>query len=265
MLENITQTYAIGAKWLNDNQGIVSVAIFALTLAFGWVSGIFSALRRRPKFRVHLIPGPTFVCTFPTGQKHGDFDVHRTGIALYLKIANSGSEASSIDQISVGYHWQVTPFSRAWFKYGLGWFWLHDQTAAIHDFQVKIGENIKLYPFLTQKSINSPVQASTYLEPGQSENGVVYFEQLDSWGGCFPAVGKEGARIKICVKDVFGGKHIASFTVQSVTLEYARTYNPSFGKTLAELRNEPLPHDASLQSFHREDVTAAGPLGGTRL
>lgn len=36
---------------------------------------------------------------------------------------------------------------------------------------------------LTPTSINSPVHASTYLEPGQSENGVVYFEQSDSWGG----------------------------------------------------------------------------------
>lgn len=246
MLEYITQTYATGAKWLNDNQGVVGVAIFALTLALGWVSGIFSALRRRPKFRIQLIHGPTFVCTFKTGKKRDDFDVHRTGVALYLKIANSGSAASSIDQISVGYHWQVIPFTRAWFKYGLGWFWLHDQTAAIHDFQAKIGENIKFYPFLTQKSIHSPVHASTYLEPGQSENGVVYFEQSDSWGGCFPSVGKEGTRIKICVKDVFGGKHIARFTVPNVALEYARTYNPSFGKTLAELRNEPLPHDVSI-------------------
>lgn len=246
MLENITQIYTTGAKWLNGNQGVVGVAIFALTLTLGWVSGIFSALRRRPKFRIQLIEGPTFVCTFLTGKKHNDFDVHRTGVALYLKIVNSGSAASSIDEISIGYHWQVIPFTRAWFKYGVGWFWLRNQTAAIHDFQAKIGENIKFYPFLTQKSMYSPVHASTYLEPGQSENGVVYFEQSDSWGGCFPAVGKKGTRIKVCVKDVFGGKHTARFTVPNVTLERARKYNPSFGKTLSELRNEPLPHDESI-------------------
>lgn len=246
MLENVTQIYATGAKWLNDNQGVVGVAIFAVTLALGWITGIFSALRRRPKFRIQLIDGPTFVCTFLTGKKHNDFDVHRTGVALYLKIANSGSAASSIDEISVGYHWQVIPFTPVWFKYGVGWFWLRDQTAAIHDFQAKIGENIKFYPFLTQKSIYSPVHASTYLEPGQSENGVVYFEQSDSWGGCFPAVGKKGTRIKVCVTDVFGGKHTARFTVPNFTLERARTYNPSFGKTLSELRNEPLPHDEEI-------------------
>lgn len=246
MLENITQAYAAGATWLNDNQGVVGVAIFVLTLALGWVSGIFSALRRRPSFRIKLIDGPTFVCTFQTGKKYNEFDVHRTGVALYIKIANSGAAASSIEKISVGYHWQVIPFTRAWFKYGLGWFWLHDETTAIYDFQAKIGENIKFYPFMTQKSIHAPTHASTYLEPGQSENGVVYFEQSDSWGGCFPAVGKEGTRIKICVRDVFGGKHTARFTVPNVTLEYARKYNPSFGRTLSEIRDEPLPHDASI-------------------
>lgn len=244
MLENITQTYAIGARWLNDKQGLVGVALFVITLVLGWVSGIFSALRRRPRFRIQLIDGPTFVCTFHTGKRRDEFDVHRTGVALYLKIANLGSAASSIDKISVGYHWRVTSLSRDWFRYGLGWFWLHDQTAAIHDFQAKIGENIKIYPFLTQMSILKPVQTSTYLVPGQSINGVVYFEQSDSWGSCFPMANAEGTRIKVYVKDVFGGRHVARFTVPNVTLEYARNFNPSFGKTLAELHNEPLPRDA---------------------
>lgn len=246
MLSALIVTYAAIAKWLNDNQGVVGVGIFAATLAFGWVSGIFSALRRRPKFKIRLIDGPTFVCTFSTGKKHGDFDVHRTGVALYLQIANAGSAASSIDKVSVGYHWQVFRFTKAWLRYGIGWFWLHDQTAAIHDFQVKIGENIKFYPFLTQRSILSSAQASTFLEPGQSENGVVYFEQSDSWGGCFPAVGPAGVGIKISLRDIFGGKHVARFTVRSVSLEQAREYNPSFGKTLAELSGEPLPHDTSI-------------------
>jgi hypothetical protein len=246
MLENISQTYFATAKWLNDNQGVVGVAIFAATLGLGWISGIFSALRRRPQFKMRLIDGPTFVCTFRTGKKQNEFDIHRTGVALYLKIANTGSAASSIERISVGYHWNVIPFTRSWLKHGIGWFWIHDQTAAISDFQAKIGDNIKLYPFLTQRSIHAPVPVSTYLEPGQSENGVVYFEQSDSWGGCFPSASAKGTRIKICLRDVFGGKHVARFTIPNVTLEHARKYNPSFGKTLAELRNEPLPHDANI-------------------
>lgn len=245
------ESYAGIAGWLNENQGVLGVAIFVVSLAFGWLSGIFSALRRRPKFRIELIEGPTFVCTFQTGKKHGEFDVHRTGVVLYLKIANVGSAPSSIERISVAYHWHVIPFTRAWLRYRIGWFWLHDQTAAIHDFQTMIGDNMKVYPFLTQKSILISSQANTYLEPGQLENGVVYFEQPDSWGGCFPSVGPHGVKIKVSVRDVFGSKHTARFIVPSLSLEEARRYNPSFGKTLAELHKEPLPQDVAERASNK--------------
>ena len=43
-------------------------------------------------------------------------------------------------------------------------------------------------------------------------------------------------------------------------LEGARAYNPSFGKTLSELRNEQLPQDADTKLFDRDDVARAGPL-----
>lgn len=246
MLETLTTTYSAIAKWLNDNQGVVGVGVFLATLLFGWASGIFSALRRRPKFTIALIDGPTFCCTFPTGAKREEEPIHRTGIALYLAIANVGSAASSLESVSVAYHWHVRPFSVSWLRYGLGWFWLREQTAAIHDFQAKIGENIKFYPFLTQRSIVSQVAPSTFLEPGQYENGVVYFEQSDSWGGCFPAAGKGGVRIKVELRDVFGNVHAAKFKIRAVSLDEARRFNPSFGKTLSELRNETLPRDTSI-------------------
>ena len=50
----------VTAKWFNDNQGVVSLSIFVATLVLGWVSGVFSALRRKLKFRLSLIAGPTF-------------------------------------------------------------------------------------------------------------------------------------------------------------------------------------------------------------
>lgn len=245
MPEDFVQSYSLAGKWLNDNQGVVSVALFVVALLLGWLSGIFSALRRRPKFRMRLLAGPTFACTFGTGKKYLEYDVHRTGVALYLKVTNAGSAASSIERISVAYHWNVSRFTRAWLKYGVGWYWLHNQTVAIHDFQTRIGESIKFYPFLIQKSIHAPTHASTFLEPGQTENGVVYFEQSDSWGGCFPKPHRKGIRIKVCIEDVFGGRHFTRFRVPNVPLEAARKFNPSFGKTIAELRNDPLPHDAA--------------------
>jgi hypothetical protein len=100
MIEKLTQNYAAIAQWLNESQRGVGVAIFLLTLALGWSSGIFSTLRRKPKFKLQLINGPTFVCTFSTGKKYDELDVHRTGVALYLKIANVGFAASSIERIS---------------------------------------------------------------------------------------------------------------------------------------------------------------------
>lgn len=246
MLESLISNFSVIAEWLNDNQGVVGVVIFVATILFGWASGIFSAFRRRPKFKISLIDGPTFCCTFPTGTNHGVTPVHRTGIALYLNISNVGSAATSVDNISVAYHWHVRPFSLSWLRYGVGWFWLRHQTTVIHDFQVKIGENIKLYPFLTQRSFLSGVVPSTFLEVGRSENGVVYFEQSDSWGICYPSPGNGGVDIKIALRDVFGSVHTAKFKIQSISLEDARKYNPSFGKSFSELRNEMLPYDTNI-------------------
>lgn len=243
---NINESINIAGKWFNANQGVVSVLIFLITIFFGWTSGIFSALRRKPKFKISMIPGPTFCCTYPVGKKHGEFDVHRTGVALYLIIANIGSAPSSIENISIGYHWHIKPFSLLWIKYGLGWFWLCEQTAVLADFQSNIGDHIKIYPFLTQKSILSGESAETFLEVGQSTNGVVYFEQGDSWGGCFPTKQRDSIRLKVRVRDVFSNCHFAKFSIPVVSFEAARKYNPSFGKTLAELHSEPLPYDSAL-------------------
>lgn len=243
MVTSLIEFYAKASKWSNENQGVVSVAIFLMTVAFGWASGIFSALRRKPKFKLSLIDGPTFCCTYPTGKKHGDFETHRTGIALYLMVANVGSAPSSVENISVGYHCNLRPFSIQWLKYSVGWFWLENQSAVLADFQAKIGENFKVYPFFTQNSSLSLVNPDTYLEVGRSTNGVVYFEQSDSWGGCFPTVRDGRVRIKVRIYDVFGNKYTAKSWVPSTTLKDARKYNPSFGKTMAELHGEPLPFD----------------------
>ena len=238
MLTNLIDFYAIATKWSNDNQGVVSVAIFVITIGIGWASGIFSALRRKPKFKLSLIDGPTFCCTYPIGKTHGDFEVHRTGVALYLVVANVGSAPSSIENISIGYHWHLRPFSLQWLRHSVGWFWLTNQAVALTDFQVAIGQSIKVYPFLTQKNHLSPAKTETFLEVGRSTNGVVYFEQSDSFGGFYPMARNGMVQMKVRVRDVFGNTHTSKFSVPSVTFDDARKYNPAFGKTLAELREE---------------------------
>jgi hypothetical protein len=246
MPANASELIATALDWTNLNQGIVSIAIFAITLLIGWISGIFSALRRKPKFKLDLLDGPTFCCTFLIGTRFNEHDVHRTGFALYLTIANVGSAPASIQDIHIAYHWHLRPWSLNWIKYRLGWFWLKNQAVALSDFQVSIGDKKKIYPFLIQANNLSPNIPNTYIQVGQSERGVVYFEQEDSWGGCFPTIHNQTVPIKVKVIDVFGASHTAKFAIPVVSMEYARKYNPSFGMTFAELRNQPLPNDDDL-------------------
>ena len=243
--ENIMSFAGSSADWINGNQGVVGVGIFLLTLLLGWVSGIFAALRRKPKFKIKINPGPSFVCTFPTGEKFNDHEVHRVGIALYLSVANCGSAASSIDSVHIGYRWFLTPFSKMWLKHTVLRHWLKDRTIALSDFQVAIGKGIKVYPFLFQKSGLLTTHQDTYLRPGQSVVGIVYFEQADSWGGYQPLIWRGQTRLAVRVIDVFGGRHTKTFHVPAVTLEDARKFNPSFGRTIAELHGKPLPGEGS--------------------
>lgn len=224
--------------WLNANTGVLALAIFVATLMLGWGTGIFAALRRKPKFSVRAIDGPTFACTYLTGRKHGDFDEHRTGLALYLDITNTGAAPSSITSIEIGYHWHLRPFSKKWLKNSIGWFWLQSQSVALVDFQVAIGESIKIFPFLTQRNQLSSVEPKTYLRVGESTNGVVYFEQDNSWGGCFPRPSNGSTKIKIRVRDAHGIKHDSKLNIPVVSLKEAKKYNPRFGETHAELRSE---------------------------
>jgi hypothetical protein len=223
--------------WMNNNQGMVSVGIFILTLVLGWCSGIFGALRRRPKFTISTLPGPTFTCTYPIGTRHNNYEVHRTGIAIYLRIANIGTAPSMIEQISVGYHWDIKPISWLWLKYAIGWYWLKNPTVALSDFKVQIGENVKFYPFLLQNSVISGSQAETFLEPGRSSSGVIYFEQVDSWGGCFPKSHNGEVVLKISVTDIRGKKHLKKLKIPAIELTEAKKFNPKFGRTLVELHD----------------------------
>lgn len=241
---NLSNTYGLFADWLNQNQGVLGLFLFFVTLGLGWLSGIFSSLRRKPRFRIEIIKGPSFVCTFGTGNKQGEYDLHRTGIALYLKVANIGSAASSIENVEVGYNWAIhPPLSRLWWRYRVGRFWLHDQAVFIEDFQVNIGDNVKVYPSMFQRSSLLGISSETFLEVGRMTNGVVYFEQSESFGACFPLARNKLVKVKLRVFDSFGNAHARSVILPRVTLEQARVYNPSFGLTLATLHGQRDPFD----------------------
>jgi hypothetical protein len=126
-----------------------------------------------------------------------------------------------------------------WLRYRVFWFWLKYPTATLTDFQVLIGDNIKFFPSLFQTSIVSGAKADTYLDVGSIANGVVYFEQTESWGGCFPSPRRGKARIIVAVTDAFGTKHKKRFWIPVVPFNEARKFNPSFGGTLPALRSGP--------------------------
>ena len=229
MITVLPDLYAQASKWLNDNQGVISVTIFIVTVAFGWVSGIFASLRRRPKFQLSNLGGPTFGCRYSVDKRYSEHEAHRIGIALYLRIRNVGSAASSIENISIGYHWPGRSYSRVW---------IHNQCVALADFQFMFGENIKVYPFLTQVNNLLQERQETFLQVGQSTNGVVYFEQDDLLGSDFLAAKDDQICVQVVVKDAFGKQHATKLTIPSLSIEDARKYNPLFGKTLAEVRGE---------------------------
>jgi hypothetical protein len=167
-------------KWTNDNSGFVSVVIFGLTLLIARVSGLFSELRKRPGFRIDIIQQCTFATTFDLKKEFKGLPVTKTAVVIYFEITNIGNAPSSIGDIRVGYkRFDLSIFSRR--------NWIGEKIAKA-DFRVafKNNEHTKVYPFLKQRNNLYPNQSDTFLEIGKTQNGVVYFEQEESYGSWMP-------------------------------------------------------------------------------
>jgi len=218
--------------WANQNSGFLTLILFLVMLFFGWVSGIFRVLMHKPKFKIGLLPGPTFICTFPAEKKSNQSQTHRTAAVIYLKVTNIGTAPSQIVTVCAGYH----NYS---FKYCFLWFWL-DSTPAIGDFGHTIGENVRLFPFLFQKSYLLPQKIPVYLQSGQDTKGIVYFEQPESWGGFMPLIKNGKIKVKVLVTDSYGKKYSNTFKLYAVDLPYAKKFNKNFGQTLSMIEENPL-------------------------
>lgn len=216
-------------QWTNENSGFLTLLIFLITLLLGWISGIFKQLRHRPNFVINLINGPTFCCTFKTGRKYEDFESTITAIVIYLEIKNIGSAPSEIQKVQVGYHNYT-------FKYTYLWFWL-DSIISLKDFGQIIGDNLRVYPFLIQKSTLLPQENMTYLKDGQSAKGIVYFEQEESYGGFVPRIKDGKVKIKVKIYDIYNATYSKTFWIPMVDLDYAKKYNEEFGQTLEKIKN----------------------------
>ena len=214
--------------WSNTNSGFLGFLIFIITLGLGWFSGIFKALQRRPSLKIEVLEGPTFCASFDTGRTYNNHLTHRTAIALYLSITNVGSAPTDIKDIHIGYK----PCS---FKNPFRWFWLKEITVAKSDFMVSLGEDKKVYPFLKQRNQSMDNHVDTYIREGQHCNGVVYFEQEESWGGCLPKLKNNVMDIKIIIYDAYNKKHSLVTKINKVTLDAAKKICDKFGETRESL------------------------------
>ena len=51
---DITQSAQVVIDGINENQGLVTVVIFVMTILLGWISGVFRVLRRKPELKLKL-------------------------------------------------------------------------------------------------------------------------------------------------------------------------------------------------------------------
>lgn len=215
-------------KWANNNSGFLGLLVFLVTVVLGWVSGVFSALRRKPKLAIEILEGPTFCASFDTGRSYKGNLTHRTAISAYIAITNLGSAPTDVKSVQIAYKSQLhkNPFK---------WFWLTKNTVAKSDFIMPLGDGLKAFPFLIQRNQTMECSNDTYLLEGKRCSGVVYFEQDESWGNCLPKINDNKMLIKVRIIDVFGSSYSTKGIINKVTLSAAKRVCEKFGETRESL------------------------------
>lgn len=229
-------------KWLNDNQGILSLVLFVASLVGGWVSGIFRSLIRKPKFTIRVIDKMTFGVSYFTGGKYtppglGTYDLHKTAFAIYLEIVNVGSAPSNLGKVRIGYYQNNLKKSTLFQKR----VWITESNI-LADFSIPLanGQSLSI-PHLRQVYIEPDHKYNGFLEVGRSVIGVAYFEQNSSWGSLNPRhISNNMVDIKIEVKDAFGSTYSKKVQVRVIELKDALRYNPSFSFTEALFDQDPI-------------------------
>lgn len=235
----------------NANEGFGALIIFILTLIFGWVTGIFNAIVKKPKLKVRFMEKMTFYSFFGTGesfhheQLNEKFDYHKTAFAVYMSIANIGNAPTSIDKIYLGYT-KNTPNTKIFNKTE----WLA-QWHTLTEFRIKLnlGEenNDKSLFIPSLKLRNDKSNSDDFLEVGKYVSGVAYFEQAAAWGSLNPKPinNKEDVKITIKIIDIYGRKYFFKTVLKKIPIEKAIEYNPNFGMIEDFLRENPHTKDSS--------------------
>jgi hypothetical protein len=218
-------------KWLNDNQGLLTLILFFASLVLGWVSGIFRALIKKPKFKIRVVPKMTFCTVYLTGEKYtppnqGTYDVHKTAFVVYLEITNVGSAPSNLGKTKIGYY--KDDGKSTWFQKRL---WIMESNV-LADFAIPTGDGQSIrIPHLRYSNPQFDQTYNGFLEVGQSIIGAAYFEQLSSWGNNYPREKNGMVKIQVCVKDAFNNSYSKNATVPIKSLNEMLRYNPRFGFT----------------------------------
>lgn len=245
-------------EWLNSNVGVLNLLLFLITLILGWFSGIFKAIRKRPRFKIRIIEKMTYGSFFQTGEQYtpptlGTYDLHKTAFVLYLEITNTGTADSKIGKIHIGYYpdtdkgkWRE---KRNWIV----------ESSIISNFAIPIADSEKALaiPHLKQKNEPDYSSLNTYLKVGDSINGVSYHEQNRCWGNFYPRVEKDGTvELLLKMKDAFGYTYKKKIFVPMKNVKDAMGFNPNFGMT-EYLLNPPLYETwmQTLEKFKQADNT----------
>lgn len=220
-------------KWTNENSGFLSVIIFAATLIFGWLSGLFSSIIRKPKLKIRFIEKATFYSHWLTGEKYKppgqlkEFDLHKTAFSLYITVSNIGNKNTTIDKVFIGYF--LNSSRKKIFKRQMRW--LAQWHSLDHFKFIYLDKVILLPPFGGRNEIFTKEDA-LLLKVGESISGVAYFEQQDAWGSYSPKMLDTEKKISIILKirDIYGSIHKFKTKIPFKNITDAQKINSTFGK-----------------------------------
>lgn len=219
-------------RWTNYNSGFLSLSIFFATIFLGWVSGLFSAILKKPKLQIRQIEKMSFFTFYYTGKKYRhdqtaeEFELHKTAFAVYLSISNIGNTPTSIDKIYLGYKKNTSKNrifnSMVWLTH----FHVFDS------FRLEFEDAVMIIPTLKAggNRILEP-DKDDYLEIGRYINGVAYFEQDDAWGNFNPKTIDDKTKVELKIVDIYGRNYSFKTILKYKSLDEAKKLNPMFGAT----------------------------------
>lgn len=153
---------------------------------------------------------------------------------LYLSLTNVGFSPASIGSIKLGYkrdcNWHFFKSRMLWIK----------ETLSKSTFRAPLADDNKkekFYPFLKHPNEEQNLHpVDTYLNVGQSSNGIVYFEQFESWGNYLPKIVDNKVKVVLIVEDSYGRKYKKKEVVKILPLqEVIDKYNASFAQTHSKI------------------------------